>query len=645
MIAAKRLRRGTVVVEAGSELYEKTVRIAKEMNVSRKIDVFFSNSINVPMITGFFRPVVLLPKNHETWSDEDATSILRHEISHIRRRDPVWLLASQIACSVCWFQPLARFAARQLQIERELACDDVVVLLGIKPKNYATLLLQFAREQYRFGGPLVVPMSRKHQIEKRIDAILDVKKDRSALNRKTAYGLFAGIMILVVLGGLFSPFSPRTAAVADTDTPPEPVITSDSAAPETVATTVLTSKNFTLKSVLEQWSKKTHGFFNKTNKSTDKMKSERIHTLVVNSYFKLDRSDLSAEQKTEIKSELVRLLQAIEDPAIRGSEMLNLVYCTKDRDGKPILSKNDVKLESPYKEVAESYEEAVRLQSEGKKSLSFTPPRLENEAIEMTLDQLREKSVITRFIICKLAELSYDYSAWLKEEPTVILFGDNSPYSLNTTHDQGEQMISSTIAELVRKKEYDKAFQWVVDTAPHYRNNHVFMGTYLYFLVENGEVDKAIMDAEKFKNNDIELRLANLYLLRILISLGYTDQARKYINDKALWNRDGIDYLCFLNLKNYAEAGKTDDALSFADEILSHRHTPESLVGNNSPHTVLPYIVRLQATAGNREKAEATAAMIRKNVEEFLKNDMHLYSERKTNCTHILAEIDAALGD
>jgi beta-lactamase regulating signal transducer with metallopeptidase domain len=52
-------------------------------------------------------------------------SVLAHELAHIRRRDPEWLLVLLILQRVFFFQPLLRAASRRLHETAEFLCDQV----------------------------------------------------------------------------------------------------------------------------------------------------------------------------------------------------------------------------------------------------------------------------------------------------------------------------------------------------------------------------------------------------------------------------------------------------------------------------------------------------------------------------------------
>ena len=60
---------------------------------------------------------------------------------HQASRHTAQLLA-QIACALHWFNPLVWFAAWRLGLERERACDDLVLASGVRPSAYAGHLLE-----------------------------------------------------------------------------------------------------------------------------------------------------------------------------------------------------------------------------------------------------------------------------------------------------------------------------------------------------------------------------------------------------------------------------------------------------------------------------------------------------------------------
>ncbi|NCB63703.1 MAG: hypothetical protein EOM52_08850 [Clostridia bacterium] len=78
--------------------------------------------ITVPMVTGFFRLVLLIPVDGPLPPDP----ILRHEIVHYKRRDLWYKLAVLLAECVHWFNPLVWLMGAAASRDLERSCDETV---------------------------------------------------------------------------------------------------------------------------------------------------------------------------------------------------------------------------------------------------------------------------------------------------------------------------------------------------------------------------------------------------------------------------------------------------------------------------------------------------------------------------------------
>ena len=126
-----------------------------------------------PQVAGLFRSVILLPPAAREWPSDDRRAALAHELTHVRRRDRRSQALAQLACCLYWFNPLIWHAAAALARERERACDDEVLKLGVKPSAYATLLLDLARAPSQpWTAAAALSMARPSAIEGRLLLIL-----------------------------------------------------------------------------------------------------------------------------------------------------------------------------------------------------------------------------------------------------------------------------------------------------------------------------------------------------------------------------------------------------------------------------------------------------------------------------------------
>jgi beta-lactamase regulating signal transducer with metallopeptidase domain len=156
--------------EALRELDEACGRL----QLNRDVRLLRSPRIAVPVIWGFFKPVLLLPPDVVTWPAERLRVVLLHELAHLKRWDGVSLLLTRAAVALFWFHPLAWSLDRAGRSECERACDDLVLASGTKPSVYADHLLAIARTMPAFDPfrSVTLAMSRKTQLEGRLLSIL-----------------------------------------------------------------------------------------------------------------------------------------------------------------------------------------------------------------------------------------------------------------------------------------------------------------------------------------------------------------------------------------------------------------------------------------------------------------------------------------
>lgn len=169
-------------------------RLAGVMGVPRTRFVR-SDRVGIPMAVGCLRPAILLPAEADAWPPARLTSVLLHELAHVRRRDCLTQLLSSCACAVYWINPAMWMAARALKRERERACDDRVLSAGTPGPDYAEHLLEVARAARGSRTPLFaggVAMAHRSELEGRLMAILDDARSRGSLS----LGLLATTTIL-----------------------------------------------------------------------------------------------------------------------------------------------------------------------------------------------------------------------------------------------------------------------------------------------------------------------------------------------------------------------------------------------------------------------------------------------------------------
>jgi beta-lactamase regulating signal transducer with metallopeptidase domain len=199
ILAAVYVARGAQPVE-DSRWHETLRRLLEPGGQRRPIDVRQSASLSVPMAWGLRRPVILVPAASATWSDEAKRSVLLHELGHIRRGDCLAHLVGRLACAVYWFHPLVWLASRALRKTAERAADDLVLSSNVAAPDYAEHLVGIAAQLRGISlfGHAALPMAGASDLEGRVLALLDEKRNHRSLKRSSCYALLISATFFLV---------------------------------------------------------------------------------------------------------------------------------------------------------------------------------------------------------------------------------------------------------------------------------------------------------------------------------------------------------------------------------------------------------------------------------------------------------------
>ncbi|SMD08664.1 M56 family metallopeptidase [Pedobacter africanus] len=148
-----------------------------KLGIRRPVDFYLSGQVNIPLVIGYFKPVVLFPVALVAQLDiRQVEAILIHELSHIRRNDYLLNLIKTAIETLMFFNPFIWLSNRFVNIEREHACDDLVLKLTGTPLTYAHALLKLEILKDKATPALSMAASGKQQhLYQRIKRITDMK--------------------------------------------------------------------------------------------------------------------------------------------------------------------------------------------------------------------------------------------------------------------------------------------------------------------------------------------------------------------------------------------------------------------------------------------------------------------------------------
>ena len=156
---------------------------AVQLGLAVRVRILLHPASVMPVSWGTWRATLLLPAEAADWTRERLRAVMLHELGHVKRRDCLAQQLVHLACSLNWFNPLSWLASRRMKMERESACDDLVLEQGIAPADYAEVLLSIAKT-IRGGTPgtlAVVAMATPSTLERRVRMILDNRRSRRPL--------------------------------------------------------------------------------------------------------------------------------------------------------------------------------------------------------------------------------------------------------------------------------------------------------------------------------------------------------------------------------------------------------------------------------------------------------------------------------
>lgn len=169
-------------------------RLKLQLRIPRKVKLLISQYVQVPVMIGFLKPVILVPAAmFNNLSAEQLEAILLHELAHIKRNDYILNIFQSIVETALFFNPFVWWISKYIRLEREHCCDDMVLAHTTQPLHYAKALV--ALEEYRFTtNPMVMAAAdNKQHLFYRIKRIMEMKTSHLNYSQK-----FMAILIIAV---------------------------------------------------------------------------------------------------------------------------------------------------------------------------------------------------------------------------------------------------------------------------------------------------------------------------------------------------------------------------------------------------------------------------------------------------------------
>ncbi|UYQ94283.1 M48 family metalloprotease [Chitinophaga horti] len=172
--------------------------LSRRLGIRKKVQLHICASIQVPVMIGFLRPLILLPAAMvNNLSTDQLEAILLHELAHVKRHDYLLNIFQSIVETILFFNPFIWWISKNIQIEREHCCDDLVIASTVQPLHYAKALV--ALEEYRLTtNPMAMAIAdNKQYLFHRIKRIMEMKTSHRSYSQQF-------LAVLIILTGVAS---------------------------------------------------------------------------------------------------------------------------------------------------------------------------------------------------------------------------------------------------------------------------------------------------------------------------------------------------------------------------------------------------------------------------------------------------------
>lgn len=215
-------RRKSAAVAAPEQLTAAIEAALARRGSARRAPVLRSANIGMPVLAGLARPAILIPERlFSALTPEELLQVGLHEAAHLARRDDYALLGVRAVQALFPLHPVVLWIARQIDLEREIACDDFVLESAAAPRRYAACLLRVmelcggARRSWAAAGMA----GGRSQLTRRVESLLDHRREARMPAGKARLSLaIAAVAVLACLAGR----TPRALALAPPEAPPSP---------------------------------------------------------------------------------------------------------------------------------------------------------------------------------------------------------------------------------------------------------------------------------------------------------------------------------------------------------------------------------------------------------------------------------------
>ena len=193
-------------IEVSNPMLDEIVAQIRQAERVPDVPIRVSNRVHSPVVVGAFETTVILPEKLLNRLDpQQLHSVLAHELTHVRQRDPFVGLVQRLVEAAYWPHPLVHVLNRDLVRAREEVCDNVALHSTPAPQYADTLLtVALGIGSARPSHGMVGLMTKPWRLEERVRGLLDPQR-RLNTTMNTRHLALMGLMLVtgttVIAGG------------------------------------------------------------------------------------------------------------------------------------------------------------------------------------------------------------------------------------------------------------------------------------------------------------------------------------------------------------------------------------------------------------------------------------------------------------
>jgi bla regulator protein blaR1 len=200
---------------ADEQLIRQVHELAEHIGIFRIIKVFESATINVPLVIGHLKPIILIPVGMTAnLTAGEVEAVLLHELAHIRRNDYLINMIQRISEIIFFFNPGLRWTSALLRIERENCCDDIAVNTTKSKVQLVEALIRFREDAMSRRGYAMGLFSKRNLLLHRVSRMVYNKNSTLHQGERIFFALsflFIGLWLLISFNQEHKPLPEATA--------------------------------------------------------------------------------------------------------------------------------------------------------------------------------------------------------------------------------------------------------------------------------------------------------------------------------------------------------------------------------------------------------------------------------------------------